>query len=687
MPKQACPNCGLTVDVKVYVSGQRVKCERCAIHFEVRRSDASVIGTRAVAGGEDGPPIAIEPASPTGLEKTQLRLVENDAPTEPPLNPTLIRPAPKVELPGLELLEILGRGGMGEVWRAEQKSLGRIVAVKLLPAHLAKDAEFVARFQKEATALAALSHPNIIQIIDRGVFGEQYYFVMEFVAGRSLRDVMSGGKLPASRALKIIAQICSAIDYAHEHGIVHRDLKPENILLDERGFVKVADFGLAGIRGDDPNTPHLTQTSVAMGTLNYMAPEQRRDAKNVDGRADLYSLGVIFYELLTGELPIGRFKLPSEKVAGLDRRVDDIVAKTLDSDPTGRPERASQISRQLEPVIAAMDSGVSQPPQTVTALPRRTLSGITQPMLHKSAAGLKAALMVIGCLVVVYFVAKRWFGTEVHVEHEKGGISLELHHHDHGDGHDHAGHGQYPGNTERELWARSTWKNDGHAVQLAMNFGEGGGDPEEIHAHAGTWEFENGTLRSTQEGSDAAGPVLIPRAYIDDRFFTTSKVTIEARLRIDALESDFPPVPANERREAELALRLDDLQVSLFSSPDSGMRLAWHYFTQKLPKHPEQAGNSLDDVNDSLADPAIIHLGAPTRLRLELENTPDGVEVSAYADDVRFAHKYLVGLEDQIGKVAFGCRNLHCAFDEVKISGAAVADSKVKALKSDHAEH
>jgi hypothetical protein len=683
--RQACPNCGLTIDVKVYVSGQRVRCERCSIHFEVRRSDGSMIGSKVAVNAPE--PIEIEAATPSMIERTFLRPVpSNDAITDTGNQPTALRPTPAVELPGLELIEILGRGGMGEVWRAEQKSLKRIVAVKLLPAHLAKDGEFVARFQKEATALAALSHPNIIQIIDRGVSGEQYYFVMEFVPGRSLRDVMSGGKMPPGRALKIISQICSAIDYAHEHGIVHRDLKPENILLDERGHVKVADFGLAGIRGADANTPHLTQTSVAMGTLNYMAPEQRRDAKSVDGRADLYSLGVIFYELLTGELPIGRFKLPSEKIEGLDRRLDDIVVKALDSDPHGRPDRASQISAQLEPVIAAMDSGVSQP--GFTALPRRTISMITQPVLRRSALGLKSALMVVGCLAIVLTVARVVFHREVHVQKDATGLHLEIREHDHGDGHDHAGHGQLPKNTDGELLAKSTFKKDGQATTLSMDFAnDGRGEPEVIHAHAGTWAIENNALRATQEGHESTGPVLIPRAYIDDRFFTSDKLSLEAQLQLDALEDDFPPVGPNEPRQGEIALRLDELQVSVIASPDRGLGVAWHYLTPSTPNRPERVGNTLDDVEQGVADPTNFPIGKAVVLRLELEKTASGVELSAYANEVRFAHKFLVGLDGQIGKVAFGCRNLHCAFNDVKVAGAEVDEARVKALASDHAEH
>src|SRR5215217_791060 len=155
---------------------------------------------------------------------------------------------------------------------------------------------------------------------------------MEFVEGRALREAISAGALSPQQSLKLMLQVARAVECAHDKDIIHRDLKPENILLDGRGNVKVADFGLAGIRRPDSRL-QLTATAVAMGTLNYMAPEQRRDAKNVDGRADLFSFGVVLYEMLTGELPVGRFKLPSERVQGLDARVDEVVARLLENEP------------------------------------------------------------------------------------------------------------------------------------------------------------------------------------------------------------------------------------------------------------------------------------------------------------------------------------------------------------------
>ncbi|HEX4621888.1 MAG TPA: serine/threonine-protein kinase, partial [Myxococcaceae bacterium] len=257
---QDCPNCQKTHDVSAFVTGQKFLCS-CGIRFEVKRTDVSA------------PPRPVR-AVDTALQRASRGNGGSTAPDPPPPPPsapevadpeqTFIAASVKPALPGYELLEVLGRGGMGEVWRARQLSLGREVALKLLPPKLAKDPEFVARFDKEATALAALNHPHIIQIIDRGKAGEHYYFVMEYVHGRSLREVMNQQPLRPEDALKVVAQVCGAIDYAHEQQIIHRDLKPENILVDSRGHVKVADFGLAGMHGPESGH-HLTATAVAMG--------------------------------------------------------------------------------------------------------------------------------------------------------------------------------------------------------------------------------------------------------------------------------------------------------------------------------------------------------------------------------------------------------------------------------------
>ncbi|MCB1630173.1 MAG: serine/threonine protein kinase, partial [Xanthomonadales bacterium] len=166
------------------------------------------------------------------------------------------------------------------------------------------------RFAREARTLAKLSHSNIVTVFEFGEREGLYYLMMEYVDGLNLREAIQTAALDPSDALEIVSQVCAALQYAHEEGVVHRDIKPENVLLDSRGRVKIADFGLAKLLGLSPIEITLTATHQVMGTFHYMAPEQLERPLEVDHRADIYSLGVVFYELLTGELPLGRFKLP-----------------------------------------------------------------------------------------------------------------------------------------------------------------------------------------------------------------------------------------------------------------------------------------------------------------------------------------------------------------------------------------
>src|SRR5262245_32316840 len=183
--------------------------------------------------------------------------------------------------PHLEILEFVGKGGMGAVYRARQPALDRLVAVKVLPPEVARDPAFAERFSREARSLARFNHPNIVTVYDFGETGGLYYIVMEFVAGKSLRQVMRAGALSRARVLRIVAQVCDALQYAHDGGVVHRDVKPENILLDARGQVKIADFGLAKLAGLAPAHLSLTGSREVMGTVYYMAPEQLLRALDV----------------------------------------------------------------------------------------------------------------------------------------------------------------------------------------------------------------------------------------------------------------------------------------------------------------------------------------------------------------------------------------------------------------------
>ncbi len=262
-------------------------------------------------------------------------------------------PPPPAELakhfPHLEILELLGQGGMGAVYKARQPNLDRLVAVKILPPEWGKDPAFAERFAREAKALARLTHPHIVAVHDFGERDGLFYLVMEYVDGANLRHILQEGQLNPSEALAIIPQICDALQYAHEEGVVHRDIKPENILLDSKGRVKIADFGLAKLLNRPRAAFTLTGSQQVMGTLDYMAPEQRLRPQEVDHRADIYSLGVVLYEMLTGELPLGRFEPPSQKVR-VDARLDEVVFRALEREPARRYQKASQVKEDVQAI-------------------------------------------------------------------------------------------------------------------------------------------------------------------------------------------------------------------------------------------------------------------------------------------------------------------------------------------------
>jgi tRNA A-37 threonylcarbamoyl transferase component Bud32 len=302
--------------------------------------------------------------------KTETVLTEASRPAQAPLPPEAIAP----HFPQLEVLECLGRGGMGVVYKVRQRSLNRLAALKLLAPERAGDGQFAARFTREAQALASLNHPNIVTIYDFGQAGGFFYLLMEFVDGANLRQLLKARKLSPEEAMAIVPPLCDALQFAHDRGLVHRDIKPENLLLDRAGRVKVADFGIARMLGAEPQeagapeaasgsslaaqaTSGLTGDWV-VGTPGYCAPEQRTDPRRVDRRADIYSLGVVFYELLTGELPGKSIEPPSRRVR-IDVRLDEVVLRALAQQPELRYQQASEVKTLLE-TIAAAPSGSPQ---------------------------------------------------------------------------------------------------------------------------------------------------------------------------------------------------------------------------------------------------------------------------------------------------------------------------------------
>ena len=312
--------------------------------------------------------------------------------------------------PQFEILELIGHGGMGAVYKVRQKDLDRIVALKILPPASGRSPEFSNRFTREARALAKLNHPGIVTLHEFGQQDGLYFILMEFVDGVNLAQLMKTGRISPREALAIIPQICDALQCAHDQGIVHRDIKPENILLDRLGRVKVADFGIAKVvaavsdrrivaavcdRRTDDELPQPAATADAtlagkiIGTPAYMAPEQIAHPADVDHRADIYALGVVFYQMLTGELPGKRLEAPSTKVH-IDVRLDEIVLRAMEQDPELRYQHASVMRTRVDDLGAV-------PNEVPDAKP-------TPPPAKTRAAG---KMIAIGCGIValVLFVA------------------------------------------------------------------------------------------------------------------------------------------------------------------------------------------------------------------------------------------------------------------------------------------
>ena len=292
-------------------------------------------------------------------------------------------PPPPAELaphfPQLQILELLGHGGMGAVYKARQMQLDRLVALKILPPAVSRDASFAERFTREARALAKLNHPHIVTLYEFGQADGLFFFLMEYVDGLNLGRLWRLDTWRPKRLWPSSLQICEALQCAHDCGIVHRDIKPTNILLSKGGHVKIADFGLAKLVGQEvgeaeglltsqtapedgtpaqasrPNDP-LTRAGRVMGTPTYMAPEQVTNPAEVDHRADIYALGVVFYQMLTGKLPDKRIEPPSKKVQ-IDVRLDEVVLRALEKDPALRYSQAGALRTAVETI--AMTEGAS----------------------------------------------------------------------------------------------------------------------------------------------------------------------------------------------------------------------------------------------------------------------------------------------------------------------------------------
>lgn len=246
---------------------------------------------------------------------------------------------PKIE--DFEIISKVGEGGIAEIYKARQISLNRPVAIKVLFPEHSSDPDIVKRFEREANIIARLNHPNIVHVIGKGKIDGRYYFIMEFVDGTSFKDIIYTNKYTVRQKLDIIVMVLKGLDYAHKNGVIHRDIKPANILIDKQRNALVADFGIAQIpfKGD----VEMTSSDIIMGTMAYMSPEQKASAAKVNITSDLYSVGVMIYEILIGKRPAGRFKLPSEINPVVPKKFDDIISKCLAQNPRDRFQKAVEL--------------------------------------------------------------------------------------------------------------------------------------------------------------------------------------------------------------------------------------------------------------------------------------------------------------------------------------------------------
>jgi serine/threonine-protein kinase len=289
----------------------------------------------------------------------------------------------------------IGAGGMADVYLAEDQELGRRVAIKILNGRHANDAQFIERFRREAKNAAALNHPNIVSIYDRGEAEDTYYIAMEYLDGRSLKELIVGrGAAPVNVAVEYARQILSALRFAHRHGIVHRDIKPHNVLVDREGRVKVTDFGIARA-----GTSQMTEAGSIVGTAQYLSPEQARGTE-VDQRSDLYSLGIVLYELLTGQTPFdgdtpveiamkhlsATPRPPSQINRVVPRDLDMVVMRALAKDPGARYQSADEMEADLERV------------QRGAAVAAATTDAATQIMRAPAGAAVAAGAATAGAV-------------------------------------------------------------------------------------------------------------------------------------------------------------------------------------------------------------------------------------------------------------------------------------------------
>jgi len=283
----------------------------------------------------------------------------------------------EVSVPGYEIIERLGKGGMGAVYKAEQTSLGRIVAIKVLFEELSKNDTLIQRFEREARAAAKLTHPNLIHVYDFGKSDKVHFITMEFVDGKTVYQLIRDmGKINPKKTLEIALKVAEALDYAFQNGIIHRDIKPENIMIDSIGEVKIADMGLAKeIGGDKDEHGNITMMGERLGTPYYMSPEQIKETRSVDHRADIYSLGTTMFHMITGRRPfagatsVETMELVLNSEAGFTDKekefapsaVRKLIINMMEKLPNKRPEKWKHVIKSISGLIQSGMRGIVRP--------------------------------------------------------------------------------------------------------------------------------------------------------------------------------------------------------------------------------------------------------------------------------------------------------------------------------------
>ena len=380
---------------------ERFVTECCNGNEELRAEVISLVRAQSQASGF--------------MERSAMKVAAQVLAEDPNLktNPSLVGQ----EIGTYRIESLLGAGGMGEVYLARETKLNRAVALKILPTQFVADAERVSRFEREARALSALNHPNLITIYEVGELNGTHFIAMEFVEGRTLRTLMDG-HLKLRDILSIVSQVAEALAAAHQSGIIHRDIKPDNIMMRNDGYVKVLDFGLAKLAetqlpGDNPELAH-TQAGATMGTLAYMSPEQVT-GETSDHRTDIWSLGVVFYELLTNQKP---FRGPNRQATvnailssepnsatetdpAFPSELDLILEKVLEKDRDLRYQTASDLRADIRRLLRAIDSSPSTSRQR--SITRRVISPVSQRRWIWPAA---AAVLIGLVLLAVWLLYK-----------------------------------------------------------------------------------------------------------------------------------------------------------------------------------------------------------------------------------------------------------------------------------------